>query len=234
MINKGIIRTIKKINGRLSTLSSLCFRVLCLFLLALAQILFVCGCAVTTGMERPSQIPAFAPGEEKLMSCPRITGRYADKGEAFTVKGQSVGQVSLFQLLFGNDPACAAADAVTVLEPELDVIDIHFFKEGQPLATRRFSKYTWEKGWNWDHRVLGQPYYCVNGFLEIDRGAEHHGAQGLGMFVAGKSCLLRKAVDGSLIVLQRESALGIVVIVPFAARQDIWCRFPPIEAGAQH
>jgi hypothetical protein len=219
----------------LPALSSPYCRVLCLVLLVLAQILFICGCAVTTRMERPSQIPAFAPGDEKLMSCPRIAGRYMDKGEAFTVKGQSVGQVSLSQLLFGDNPAYAAADAVTMLEPESDVIDIHFFKEGQSLAVQRFSKYTWGKGWNWDHRVYSQPYYCVNGFLQIDRGAEHHGAQGLGMFVAGKGCLLRKAVDGSLIVLQRENSLGIVVIVPFGAKQDIWCHFSSISddpAGA--
>jgi hypothetical protein len=184
-------------------------------------------------MERPSQIPAFAPGDEQLMSCPRIVGHYADKGEAFTVKGGSVRQVSLSQLLFGDDPANASADDVTVLEPEPDVIDIQIIKEGQPFTVRRFSKYTWGKGWNWDHRVYGKPYYCVNGFLQVDSGAHHHGAQGIGMFVEGKSYLLRKAVDQSLIVLQREGAFGIVVIVPFAARQDIWFRFPPIEDGVQ-
>jgi hypothetical protein len=200
-------------------------------LLALSQILFVGGCAVTTGMERPSQIPAFAPGDEQLTSCPRIVGRYADKGEAFTEKGGSVGQVSLFQLLFGGDSAYASVDAVTVLEPEQDVINIQFLKDRQSLTARRFSKYIWRKGWNWDHSMYGQPYYCVNGFLQIDSGAHHGGAQGIGMFVEGKSYLLRKAVDQSLIVLQRESALGIVVIVPFATRQDIWYRFPPIEDG---
>jgi len=212
---------------------SSCCRILCLFLLALMLTLFVCSCAVTTGMERPSQIPAYAPGDEQLMSCPRIVGRYADKGEAFTVKGGSVRRVSLFQLLLGDDPANASADDVTVLEPEPDVIDIQFFKDRRSLTSRRFSKYTWGKGWNWDHSVYGQPYYCVNGFLQIDSRAEHHGAQGIGMFVEGKSYLLRKAVDQSLIVLQRESAFGIAVIVPFAAKQDIWFRFPSIEDGVQ-
>ena len=185
-----------------------CCRILCLFLLALTQTLFVCSCAVTTGMARPSHIPAFVPGDEQLMSCPRIAGRYADKGEASTVKGGSVGQVSLSQLLFGDDPSNASADDVTVLEPEPDVIEIQFLKDRQSLTSRRFSKYTWGKGWNWDHRVYGQPYYCVNGFLQVDSRAEHHGAQGIGMFVEGKSYLLRKAVDQSLIVLQKERALS--------------------------
>jgi hypothetical protein len=184
-------------------------------------------------MERPSQIPAYAPGDEQVMSCPRIVGRFADKGEAFTVKGGNVGQASLSQLLFGDDPANATTDDVTVLETEPDVIEIQFFKDRQSLTSRRLSKYTWAKGWNWNHSVYGQPYYCVNGFLQIDRGAEHHGAQGIGIFVEGKSYLLRKAVDQSLIVLQRESAFGIAVIMPFGAKQDIWFRFPPIEDGVQ-
>ena len=214
-------------------LLSPCCRILCLFLLALTQTLFVCSCAVTTGTARPSHISAFAPGDEQLMSCPRIAGRYADKGEASTVKGGSVGQVSLSQLLFGDDPSNASADDVTVLEPEQDVIDIQFFKDRQSLTARRFSKYIWRKGWNWDHSVYGQPYYCVNGFMQIDSGTHHGGAQGIGMFVEGKSYLLRKTVDQSLVILQRESALGIVVIVPFATRKDIWYRFPTIEDGDQ-
>jgi len=132
-------------------------------------------------MERPSQIPAFAPGDEQLTSCPIIVGRYADKGEAFTEKGGSVGQVSLFQLLFGDDSTYASANAVMVLEPEPDVINIQFFKDRQSLTARRFSKYIWRKGWNWDHSVYGQPYYFVNGFLQIDSGAHHGGAQGIGL-----------------------------------------------------
>jgi hypothetical protein len=133
-------------------------------------------------------------------------------------------------LFFGD----AAADTVTVLEPELDMIEIQLFKHGQLVALRRFSKYTWRKAWTWDSSKLGQPYYGVKGFLEIDRGVKHGGASGLGMYATGTDCLLRKAVDGSLIVLQRKTALGAVVIVPFATRQDIWCHFPPvIEDGCQ-
>ena len=206
-----------------------CSRAFCLGLFALALILLVCGCALTP--KRPSQIPDFAPGDEKMMSVPRIAGRYADKGEAFTVKGKSAGQVSLSRLLFGDDPACAGADAVTVLEPEPDVIKIQVFREGQSVAMHRFSKYAWH--WNWDSSKLGQPYYGVKGFLEIAISESHGGAPGIGMYAAGTDCLLRKAVDGTLIVLQRESSFGIIVFVPFAGRQDMWCRFSPIEDGGQ-
>ena len=104
--------------SRLTALFTPCCCVLYIVLLALSQILFVCGCSAIS--KRPFQIPASAPGDEKLMSRPVIAGRYTDKGEAFTVNEQSVGQVSISQLLFGD----AAADTVTVLEPELDMIKI--------------------------------------------------------------------------------------------------------------
>ena len=168
------------------------------------------------------------------MSCPRIVGRYLDKGEVFTVKGESLGEVSLSKLLSGVDPTDASADTVTVLEPEPDVIEIQFFKQGQPLAGLRFSRYTWAKGWHWDNRVLGQPYYCAKGFVELGNGtASHGGAQGLGLYVAGKGCRWRKAVDGSLIALQDESVSGIAVIVPLRMRRCTWCRFPPIGDDLQ-
>jgi len=203
------------------------YRGLCLTLLAVAQIAFVSGCAVTP--KYPSRLPAFTPGEEKLTSCPIIAGRYADKGEAFTVEGQSIGEVSLSKLLYGDNPAWASADIVRVLEPEPDVIEIQCFKQGQSLAAHRFSKYTWAKGWNWDSRVLGQPYYCVKGFVELGSGTESHtGAPALGMYVTEKGFLWRKAVDGSLIALQNESILGIAVIVPFRVRRCTWCRFTPL------
>jgi hypothetical protein len=71
---------------------------LCLGLFALVQILLVCGCAIIP--MHPAQIPAFVPGDEKLGSVPKIAGHYANKGEAFTVEGESLGQVLLSRLLY--------------------------------------------------------------------------------------------------------------------------------------
>jgi hypothetical protein len=229
-------------------------------LFALAQILLVCGCAVIP--KHPEQIPAFAPGDGKFGSAPKIAGHYANKGEAFTVKGESLGQVLLSRLLFIDQPASpaqasygrtadkvkallgdnstSAADSVTVLEPEPDMVELQFFKQGQSVATRRFSKYTWNRatgGWgifaNWDSSTLGQPYYEVKGFMDIGISESHGGVPGVGMYVSGMDCLLKKGVDGSLIVLQRESGFGAFVIVPVWNRRDMWGRFPPIEDSGQ-
>ena len=215
-------------NSRFIQLFRACCRTFCLTLLAVVQIAFVSGCAVTP--KYPPQLAAFASGEEKLTSCPRIVGCYADKGEALTVEGQSAGEVSLSQLLCGDYPACAAADTVTVLEPEPDVIEIQFSKQGQSFTALRFSKYTWVKAWNCDSRVLGRPYYCSKGFMIIERGSEQHMDPILASgYVVGKDCILRKAVDGSLIVLQKESSMGIFLLFPVPLPSShTWCRFPPI------
>ena len=184
----------------------------------LVPILLVCGCSITP--KRPSQIPAFASGDEQLMSCPRIVGRYANTGEAYTVNGERMGQVSLSCLLFGADPDCVGAAAVTVEEPEADVIEFQVFNRGQVAAMRLFGKITW---WGkWDSRRCSQPYKCAKGFLLIERGSEHNDLLELGVYAAGKDCLLRKGVDGSLIVLQKAD-------LPFSASGDLWYRFPPIE-----
>jgi hypothetical protein len=215
-----------------------CRLAFCLWLFAQAQILLVCGCAAIP--KPPSQIPAFAPGDEKYMSVPRIAGRYADKGEAFTDKGKNVGQASLSRLLFGDHSACAGADTVTVVEPEPDVIEIEVFKQWQSVEKHRFSKYTWNRATggrgifaDWDSSKLGQPYYGVKGFLDISISESHGGASGIGMYAAGTDCLLRKAVDGSLIVLQKESGFAIIVIVPVGGSHCIWHRFPTIADGGQ-
>lgn len=240
--------------SRFATLIMPRYPALCLCLFALMQILLVCGCAVIP--MHPAQIPAFVPGDDKFGSAPKIAGHYANKGEAFTVEGESLGQVLLSRLLyvdrpsetshgggrankvkvlFGDNPAYAAAETVNVLEPEPDVIKMQFVKQGQPVATRHFSKYAWRL--SRDSHELGQPYVAVKGFIDITTKDEQGGASGypggIGMYQSTEEIFLRKAVDGSLIVLHREQGFGILVFVPFGGRQDMWCRFPPIEDGGQ-
>lgn len=177
--------------------------------------------------ERPAVMPAFAGGDEQPATPFGIAGEYVDEGEAFGADGTPLGPVSLSKLLLGEDPALAGTDAVAVLSPAPDIMELRPLRAGQPLTTRRFSEYTWSKARAWDANEFGQPYYPANGFLSIDRGVEHAGAAGIGMYAAGGSCLLRKGIDGSLIVLRQDVAFGVVVVVPFAKRQDVWARFAP-------
>lgn len=196
----------------------------------------LCGCAITP--KRPPPIPAFAAADEKFGASPEIKGWYSDSGQAITNQELSVGQVSLSKLLFGSGLAGVEADAVNVLEPEPEVIDFQFFKDGQPLATRRLSKYTWKRATgghgvfaNWDSSKYGQPYYSVKGFLDLPIKESHGGAAGVGMYVSGTDCLLRKGVDGSLIVIQKDSGFGVILAIPVRGSHCTWFRFPPMADG---
>ncbi len=215
--------------------------------------LHICGCAVVP--KQPGQISALVPVDKNVGATPKISGSYANVGDAFTVKGENLGRVLLSRLLliepppatcwcvgisnktrvlYGINPSYTGANSVMVAEP--DVIEMQFFREGQSVAMRRYSKYTWSRATgghgifaNWDSNKYGQPYYPVKGFLDIGTREEHGGAAGIGGYAEGEDCLLRKAVDGCLIVLHREQHFGIFVMVPFGGTEDIWCRFPPIE-----
>lgn len=228
-------------------------------LCALAPILFAGGCALP---RPPVQISAFVPKDAHSEATPNIAGTYANQGDAFTVKGENLGPVLLSRLLlidklparswqggisnqvnalYGVNPAYAAADSVVVVKKEADMIETQFFKQGQAVTGRRFSKYSWNratsKGWgifaNWDQSKYGEPYFVVKGFLDITTQEEHAGAAGIGFYQKGNECFLRKAVDGSLIVLHRAQLFGAVEIVPFWSNDYIWCRFPPIEESGQ-
>jgi len=228
-------------------------------LCALAPILFAGGCALP---RPPVQISAFAPEETNSEATPNIAGIYANQGDAFTVKGENLGPVLLSRLLlidkfqapswqggisnqvhalYGANSAYADADSVIVLKKEPDMIEMQFFKQGHAVAGRRVSKYTWNratsKGWgifaNWDQNKYGEPYFVVKGYLDITTQEEHAGAAGIGFYQKANECLLRKAADGSLLVLHRAQLFGAVGIAPFWSNDYIWCRFPPIEQSGQ-
>jgi hypothetical protein len=219
-------------------------------LLVAAQLVLSCGCAVVPS--RPAQVPALVSAREKLGETPSISGTYTNEGEAFTVNGKTLGSVLLSRLLYvdkrdantyaggfsnkvaalyGPNAVHLTADCVTVIEPRPDCMEIQFFHRGESVAVRRFSKYAWH--WSWDTKKLGQPYYAVKGFLDINTQEEHGGASGIGGFHEAEDCLFRKAVDGSLIVLHRQQFFGIFVIVPFWGTESMWCRFAAIETNSQ-
>ena len=196
----------------------------------------ICGCAVTP--QRSLQLPAFATGDENFLPCSKIMGRYANQGEAFTEKGERLGPGFLSQLLFDSNFTGATAEAVNVVESEPDVIDFQFSMKGHSIVTHRLSKYTWRRATggqgifaNWDGRKYGQPYFCVKGFLAVGISESQGSIFGAGMYAAGTDCLLRKGVDGSLIVLQKVSHFAVIAIVPVGGSQYTWYHFPPMVEG---
>lgn len=174
------------------------------------------GCANLP--EYPSQLPALSPAQKKFGVCPVIAGRYADKGSAFSTKGEPLGKVSLSQLVHGNrsnpDTGLADADVVVVLGPEDRVLELQSWREGRQVDTMK---------WRGDFRYSNHnPYICQWGFVTLFPNFQSSGAG------SDESLRLRKAADGSLIVLHhKETVDSLPYMVPVPIVDNKWYQFPP-------
>jgi hypothetical protein len=180
--------------------------------------LALAGCAVVP--RYPSAFPALLAEDEHLGHAPDLSGRYVDRGEGYAPSSRPVAPASLTALLHGGAGE-ASAEAVAVSVEGDGTLELRSLRGGDAVAVTR--------------RRFGEPseggtpanYLGVHGFVVIGLGTEHAGAGGVGGAAGDESLWLRKAEDGSLIVLHRVLFVGLLVIAPFAGRVDTWYRFPP-------
>ena len=181
------------------------------------------GCAVIP--KYPSQLPGLTPSQNKLGVCPIITGRYADKGSAFSPNGKLLSQVSLSQLLYQYDrqrvDVLKNADVVVVIGPANGILELQSWQGEKQLATiKRREVYPYADT---------STYIANKGFVWLALHAEHGGSAGIGGYASDESLWLRKAVDGSLIVLHRNFGFGLLVFVPLWGSVNKWYQFPPAD-----
>jgi hypothetical protein len=183
-------------------------------------LLLSCGCRVIPGY--PPQLPPLATVETLRGAAPDITGRFSNKGEAFSPDGRAMGEVSLSDLIYGTEGAGPGAirrpDAVAILGPTNAVLTLKFLERNQVVSAV----------WRRDGHPYATPdtYVGNKGFNWLIVRTEHGGAAGIGGYASEESIWLRKARDGSLIVLHRKVATGMALIVPFAGAANRWCWFP--------
>jgi hypothetical protein len=205
------------------------FRRFFLLSVTVAELQFIIGCAVIPDF--PQELPRLVAGDEKFTSaCPDLAGRYRDKGEAFSPEGNRAGEVSLSQILHGDDAAFAEAESVVAVA-DRDSIEIRSLKNGAPFALWRTTYLTREKYLSEGGRASLDSYICTRGFVQITR-ENHLQGEPLGAGVGSDLVFLRKAVDGSMIVLHRADAGALILwIVPVPLRRPIklWYRFPPAD-----
>lgn len=191
------------------------------FHVAVALTLTGCG---TFPPNYPAGMPALASAEASLEKCTPIAGRYADAGASIRDDGTRLGAVSLTRVLHPAPPPAGTADAVVIRGPDLDVIEVESFGTGrslgllrQPLVKEIHEKYR------------SQGYACTKGFVPF-RIRSDFGALAPAP-IAGyfsDELWLRKAADGSLIVLHIGSSGGLVVLVPWGSHAAEWYRFAPL------
>jgi hypothetical protein len=188
--------------------------------------------------EYPTLLPPLVPGNERFLShqCPNLAGQYSDKGVAFSPNGKSAGEVSLSQLLHKDDVYFAQAEAVSVVGPEHDAVEITSLRNEEPFAVWRMESI--EKGSAKsleNDRLMAEYYLCERGFVRLPReyffGGDHLGIGGSSDFLRA-----RKAVDGSLMIFHRAAGGGLLLFIPIPTRRPItlWYRFPPADLAVPH
>ena len=187
--------------------------------------LLVClaGCAVVPNY--PAALPELAPADTRVGVSPDITGRYTDRGQGFSPAGESEGEMSLTQLLGVRAPGGSVlsnAEVVVIAGPANGVLELQSFQGDELLGTLRRPET--------DAASVGSAYpetYAGNkGFVFLPVETTHSGSPGVGGYAIDESLWLRKAVDGSLVVLHRNVGAGVIVVVPVWRRSDVWYRFP--------
>jgi hypothetical protein len=193
--------------------------------LALAAL---CGCSVIPAY--PTSFPELTPAEARYGVAPDIRGRYRDRGLALSPDGEELGSASLRDLLRGGARPGTASPESPELVVEVGVVDgfleLHFLRNGEEVESLTRREVRVEQGEGADERS----YVGNKGFAVLPVGTTSGGAGGVGAVVIEESLWCRRAVDGSLVVLQREFGAALLVLVPVWRTNTVWYRFPPADA----
>lgn len=171
----------------------------------------------------PDGMPALVPGTTALEACPQIAGRYSDAGSSFSAEGRNRGPASLTSLYL-DLARPLPADVVIVNGPERDTIRLEAFNKGKSIAALELQRLPLEAA----AQFRKKGYFCEKGFVRIRDHADFgsFGAAPIGVF-SSEGIWLRKAGDGSLIMLHMKRSGGVAFVVPWGGTEVGWYRFPP-------
>jgi hypothetical protein len=172
----------------------------------------------------PEGLPPLAAAGVPVERCIEIAGHYRDAGSAISGSGASLGSASLTRILHLNKSSFAA-DVVVLRGPRNDVLEVESFRGNTSVALlkKQLIKEIHEK-----YRSLG--FACTDGFVpfHIEMSSGSLAPVPVGGF-AGNEIWLRRAADGSLVVVDVHSGGGVVGVIPWGSSQNTWYSFPPAE-----
>jgi len=184
----------------------------------------------------PAGLPALTQTDTNLELCPPIAGVYMDTGNAITPDGRLLGTVSLTRLLHPLTPESDSSKADTFIVQEgveRDLVEVESFKGQERLATWQQPKLTKEAYLSKGDRVSADHYLCLNGYVRLVRDDEAGGGGTIGLVILtfkSDFLWLRKAVDGSLIVLHTFSDYVVInFVLPVGHGDKIWYQFQPAQ-----
>lgn len=196
-----------------------------LFIIALA----LTGCS-SFPPQYPPGMPLLVSAEVPLEKCTPISGLYTDAGSAIGDDGVNLGAVSLTRIVNLAQPPAETADMVVVRGPEHDVIEVESFKGRKSIAIlkKQLIKEIYEK-----YRPQG--YACTKGFIPFHIGSQFAALSPMPIAgYSGEELWLRKAIDGSLIILHIKSSGGLVILVPWGSSEVTWYRFLPVPESREN
>lgn len=185
-------------------------------------VLLLAGCSPIP--PRPEGLPPLAAPGVPVERCTEIAGHYRDAGSAISGSGASLGAASLTRLLHLNKSS-VVADVVVLRGPRNDVLEVESFKGNVSVA---FLKKQLIKEIHEKYRPLG--FACTDGFVPFH--IEMHSGSLAPAPVAGfagHELWLRRAADGSLVVVDIQSGGGVVGVIPWGSSENTWYSFPPAE-----
>ncbi|MGD0857534.1 MAG: hypothetical protein ABSA18_17325 [Dehalococcoidia bacterium] len=182
-------------------------------------ILGLSGCAP----QLPANLPSLSQGDETDGNCNVIDGRYKDKGEIISQDGKLIGKVSLTQLLHGGeDSIYENVDTVLVVGPFNDLVEAHSLANGT-------EKLSWSQSSEYQNST--NCFICKRGCVVLNLWHFANVLVPPRFSLEGKRSLwCRKAVDGSLIVLDWAISYGFVIVIPYWSHDITWYRFKPAVA----
>jgi hypothetical protein len=187
--------------------------------------LLLCLASCATLPDYPAALPELAPADTRAGVSPDISGRYADRGQGFSPDGQPLGETSLTRLLgirAADGSVPESADVVVITGPTNGMLELQALQGDELLATAlRPESDAASVG-----SVYPGTYAGSQGFVLLAAETAHGGAPGVGGYMSDESLLLRRAIDGSLIVLRRKLGAGVIAVIPVWRRSETWYRFP--------
>ena len=195
-----------------------------------ALLLCLAGCAALP--DYPAALPDLTPADDRVGVSPDISGRYSDRGQGFSPDGESLGEMSLTRLLgvrSADGSVPASAEVVVITGPANGMLELQALQGDQLLATLVHP----ESAAASVGSIYPGTYAGNQGFVCLAVETAHGGAPGVGGYMIDESLLLRKAVDGSLVVLRRNVGAGAIVMIPVWRRSETWYRFPVDAASAR-
>lgn len=204
-------------------------------MLSLIGFAILCLYSCATIPEYPSQLPILIKADERISQCPTIAGRYWDEGVSVSVDGKNLGKISLTQLIHGLTSDISAADQVVVVGPPNDLSEVQSWQGVIEVQSWQGDTQvaTWRQGYITADAAVGNSYICEKSFVRLGR---EYGDGVIIFFVVAHSDFLwlRKAVDGSLIILHRDTNVVSPLFppIPIPIKSYVaWYRFPPVEEG---